>query len=379
MPAVMPGRAAAEEQAPGPSGAPYLPRHHKAGRLIAVVIPGHNEAEYIARTLEGVLGQSRRPDSVTVMCDNCTDNTAEVAARFAGVTVMHSVANTHRKSGALNQALDSITADMDGDDLVVCMDADTIIDVDLLRNAERHMEDDGRLAAVSSNHLISDFDTHHYITLMQAMEYERDRRFVGRRKGRYGCMTGMAAMYRVAALRDVRAVHGTFYNEDNWTEDWYLTMALKHLRQWRMIRPQDCLAATVPVPTISLLITQRVRWARGYLQTLRQFGVTRWTLLPWIKQLGLLWSVTARVLIFWLLWLSRGHLTAMWMTPVFILFIADAVNTSHKAGWRAVAAAIFFPLEIAYAWIITAAIITGYFRELTGIGADAEHFKRVRR
>jgi cellulose synthase/poly-beta-1,6-N-acetylglucosamine synthase-like glycosyltransferase len=378
----MPVNAATPEtaagHAPGPSGTPYLPRHHKPGRQVTVIIPAHDEGKYIARTLEAVLGQSRRPDAVIVMCDNCTDDTADVASRFAGVTVMHSVGNTHRKSGALNQALNVVVRTLDEDDLVVCMDGDTIIDADLLRNAERHMEADPRLAACSSNHLISEFDTRHYIPLMQAMEYERDRRFVGRRKGRYGCMTGMAAMYRVKALVEVRDKHGTFYNEDNWTEDWYLTMALKHMRHWNMIRPQDCLAATVPVPTTSMLVTQRIRWARGYLQTLRQFGLTRWTLLPWAKQLGLAWSLIARVLFFWLLWLSRGHLSAMWMAPVLVLFIADAVNTSHRAGWRAVAAAICFPLEIWYAWVITYAILVGYFRELFRIGTDAEHFKRVR-
>jgi cellulose synthase/poly-beta-1,6-N-acetylglucosamine synthase-like glycosyltransferase len=351
---------------------------YRQPRRIAVVIPAHDEARYIARTLKAVLGQSRPPDMVIVMCDNCTDDTAGIAGAFPGVTVMHSVGNKYRKAGGLNQTLDVLVPTLDADDCVVCMDADTIIDIDLLRNAERHIAGDRQLAAVSSNHLISEFDTKHYIPLMQAMEYERDRRFVGRRKGRYGCMTGMAAMYRVRALREVKAEHGSFYNEDNWTEDWYLTMALKHMRHWRMIRPQDCMAATVPVPTAALLVTQRIRWARGYLQTLRQFGLTRWTLVPWAKQLGLVWSVAARVLFFWLLFVSRHHLTSMWMIPVLVLFIADAVNTSHRAGWRAIVAAVCFPSEIWYAWLITYAIVVGYFRELFRIGTGAEHFKRVR-
>jgi hypothetical protein len=80
---------------------------------------------------------------------------------------------------------------------------------------------------------------------------------------------------------------------------------------------------------------------------------------------------------FYLLFLSRHHLLAWWMLPIFILFTADAVNTSYRAGWRAVAAAICFPLEIFYAWLITAAIFTGYFRELFHVGS-ASHFKRVR-
>lgn len=347
-------------------------------RSVTVIIPCHNEAEYIGRTIESVQGQRRPPDSIIVMCDKCEDDTAEVAGRYYGVTVMHSVDNTYLKAGALNQALHVATATLDPDDLVVCMDADTIIDHELIYNALRHFAEEGdRLAAVSSNHLISEFDTHRYIQLMQAMEYERDRRFVGRRKGRYGCMTGMAAMYRVRALYDIKAHYGNFYDEGNWTEDWFLTMALKHLG-WEMIRPQDCMAATVPVPTIGGLLTQRIRWARGYLETLRKFGFTRWTAVPWLKQLGLLWSTAARLLFFYLLFLSRHHLLAWWMLPVFILFTADAVNTSYRVGWRAVAAAVFFPSEIFYSWLITVAIFTGYFRELFHVGS-ADHFKRVRR
>ncbi len=62
---------------------------------------------------------------------------------------------------------------------------------------------------MSSNHLIKRHGT--MMELLQAMEYERDRRFIGRRKGRFGCMTGMAAMYRVAALRDVQRAYAEVY------------------------------------------------------------------------------------------------------------------------------------------------------------------------
>ncbi len=89
--------------------------------------------------------------------------------------------------------------------------------------------------------------------------------------------------------------------------------------------------------------------------------------------------MTARLAFFYLLYLSCGHLLALWMLPVLILFVADAVNTTHRAGWRAIVAAVLFPVEIYYAWLLTAAIATGYFRELFHVGQDAEHFKRVRR
>jgi cellulose synthase/poly-beta-1,6-N-acetylglucosamine synthase-like glycosyltransferase len=45
---------------------------------------------------------------------------------------------TGRKAGALNAALDIVLPQLDADDLVVCMDADSTIHLDLLVNAEAH-------------------------------------------------------------------------------------------------------------------------------------------------------------------------------------------------------------------------------------------------
>jgi poly-beta-1,6-N-acetyl-D-glucosamine synthase len=288
------------------------------------------------------------------------------------VMALHGI--TGRKAGALNAALNALLPSLDDDDLVVCMDADTVIHAELLQNAERHFTEDSGLGAVSSNHLIKRFGT--VIEVLQAMEYERDRRFIGRRKGRYGCMTGMAAMYKVAALRDVKRLYGEVYDPDNWTEDWKLTIALKHLR-WGMVRPQDCLATTVPVSTVKGLFVQRQRWARGYIQTLSQFGLTRWTAIPWAKQAGLVWSVVSRVVLLYLLWTVRGHLLSLWGLPVFAILMADSVNTAHKAGWRATLLALAFPVEMLYAWLITAAITSGYWKQLTKTG-KTDTWKMVR-
>ena len=72
-------------------------------RLTALV-PAHDEALTIAATLESLRGQSRPPDRIVVVADNCTDDTAEIA-RQHGAEVFTTVNNTHKKAGALNQAL----------------------------------------------------------------------------------------------------------------------------------------------------------------------------------------------------------------------------------------------------------------------------------
>ena len=46
---------------------------------IVVLVPAHNEAAGIARTIQSLRMQSRAPDEITVVCDNCTDGTEAVA------------------------------------------------------------------------------------------------------------------------------------------------------------------------------------------------------------------------------------------------------------------------------------------------------------
>jgi len=49
---------------------------------ISVIIPTYNESATILKTLERVFGQTRKPDEV-LLVDDSTDNTPEVAAKFA--------------------------------------------------------------------------------------------------------------------------------------------------------------------------------------------------------------------------------------------------------------------------------------------------------
>ena len=71
---------------------------------IVALLPAHNEAESIAATLRALKAQTRVSDLVIVICDNCTDATAQIA-RADGATVWNTSGNTRKKAGALNYAL----------------------------------------------------------------------------------------------------------------------------------------------------------------------------------------------------------------------------------------------------------------------------------
>jgi hypothetical protein len=62
--------------------APFRIDDHTVMRLprITVLIPAHNEAATIAQTIRSLRGQTLPVASITVVCDNCTDDTAAVAA-----------------------------------------------------------------------------------------------------------------------------------------------------------------------------------------------------------------------------------------------------------------------------------------------------------
>ena len=113
---------------------PLSPRHVMAetrgvfhGEVtLTVLVPAHNEAQGIAATLTSLTAQSRSPERIIVVADNCTDDTVAIARR-CGAEVIESVDNVHKKAGALNQALARILPTQGENDLVMVMDADTVL------------------------------------------------------------------------------------------------------------------------------------------------------------------------------------------------------------------------------------------------------------
>lgn len=90
--------------------------------LLAVLIPAHNEASGIQRTLETIQPQLRAGDRLIVVADNCTDSTAELA-RSLGATVLERQNLQQRGKGyALDYGLAYLCQDPPA--LVCLFDAD---------------------------------------------------------------------------------------------------------------------------------------------------------------------------------------------------------------------------------------------------------------
>lgn len=85
----------------------------------AVIIPCHNYGEYLRDAIESVLSQTFPASEIVVVLDGCTDNSAQIAAEFAGRGVQAVTVNCHDPYLARRAGFYATKAP-----LVCCLDAD---------------------------------------------------------------------------------------------------------------------------------------------------------------------------------------------------------------------------------------------------------------
>ena len=110
--------------------------------VISVIVPARNESAVIARTLKTMIDGALQGElEVIVVCNGCSDDTAEIARRI-GLPVRVIETESAGKSHALNlgdQAARSFPR--------IYVDADVIIPIGGVRILARHLSRDGILAA----------------------------------------------------------------------------------------------------------------------------------------------------------------------------------------------------------------------------------------
>jgi cellulose synthase/poly-beta-1,6-N-acetylglucosamine synthase-like glycosyltransferase len=324
--------------------------------VITVLIPAHNEELSLPHTLASLTAQTRPPDRIIVVADNCTDGTVKIA-RDLGHQVIESVNNTHRKAGALNQTLAQILPEMGRQDVVMVMDADSQINKTFLESAADYFQKFPSLDAVGGvfygepgSGLLGQF---------QRNEYFRYSDQIRRRSGRVFVLTGTASLFRsdaLIAVAESRGVHipgehGQVYDTAALTEDNELTIALKTLG-CPMISPPECVVTTEIMPTWRNLWIQRLRWQRGAVENLGAYGFTRTTMRYWGQQIGIAYGTIAlfsAMAISLFMFLAEDQF--VWYTfwvGAGLIFSFERIWTVKKGGRSAILLALpVFP-EIAF-------------------------------
>jgi cellulose synthase/poly-beta-1,6-N-acetylglucosamine synthase-like glycosyltransferase len=321
--------------------------------MIVALLPAHNEAAGIANAVRSLQEQTLPPDSIIVIADNCNDNTAELALE-AGALVFETRGNTAKKAGALNQALQELECPADA--LVLVMDADSALDPEFLSTASARLAK-GDVAAVGGTFYGQPGGG--LVGFFQRAEYGRYARDVARLKGKVLVLTGTATLFKISTLREVSAARGSalpgekgrVYDTRVLTEDNELTLAILHLGH-SIVSPLGCRLTTEVMPTWKALAQQRLRWKRGAIENLVDYGLTRITLRYWLRQvmslLGVL--VTAAYLasiLYAVLFVGHLQLSPFWLAASGV-FALERVVTVRSRGWLHMAVAVPLVIEMFY-------------------------------
>ena len=322
--------------------------------LVLALIPAHNEETNIAEAIHHLDEQESPPDLIVVCADNCTDGTVPTALA-AGAHVIETVRNLHKKAGALNQALDQVLPELGDDDAVLVMDADSFLAPTFLAEAQRYLSDGvGGVGGVFTGRSGGG-----YVGMLQRNEYARYARDVDRRRGRVLVLTGTATLFSAQTLRKVVQARAEgrlpgaaqVYDTKVLTEDNELTLALLHLG-YKVISPKGARLTTEVMESWGDLYRQRLRWKRGALENLHDYGFTRVTASYWLRQLvtflGVLVTTIYLASLTWSLSVNRSlHLQPVWMAVTGV-FVTERVVTVRSRGLRQMILAATLTAEMAF-------------------------------
>jgi len=340
---------------------------------IVALMPAHNEADCVADTLAALKRQTAHVDRLVVVADNCTDDTAQIAAA-AGAEVLVTQGNEDRKAGALNYALSTLLPGLDDEDFIFIQDADTIVVPEFISLARACMAADPRIV-VSGRYACK--AEHGLIGMLQRNEFARDGRRINRRRNRTHIMVGTSTFFPVRVLRHVSRArasgelpgHGFIYLTDSITEDFELTIAVKSLGYITM-SPAGCDAITDVMNTVAKLWHQRIRWMRGGIEDLRRYGWSKVTRGFIFRQGVILFGIAALLLYVSVLLLSYFtigsiHISRPWLM-FSCVFVVDRVVQVRRAGKLAMLVSALMVVELVYDLFQQAVYVTAAYKAFRG-------------
>lgn len=282
-------------------------------RIIALV-PAHNEEEQLGVMLQSLKNQTHPVDKVVVILDNCTDGTEAVALSY-GAEVFTTVNNTHKKAGALNQALHLC----EGYDYIFDGDADTLLDPHFIARALAVISGDPTIGAVSCREGIKTYSdlsrSQRFIyAVVRNQRYKWDTDRMESRSGNTQIVVGPAGLFKTEA---VMVCDG--WRNESLTEDAAISYDLR-LAGYRTVLGKQCYAYSDSPLNLRELWRQRVRWSRGY----QDIKARPWSRPMLSAKFQLLLERTYLIwLVLWMAALVTGHIRwdSVWILPIFVMVV----------------------------------------------------------
>jgi cellulose synthase/poly-beta-1,6-N-acetylglucosamine synthase-like glycosyltransferase/peptidoglycan/xylan/chitin deacetylase (PgdA/CDA1 family) len=224
---------------------------------VSVIVPAFNEKDTIAATVGTIAASTHPTVEIIVVDDQSTDATAATVEEFG----IENVRVVRVPSGGKATALNTGVA-LARHDLIVMVDADTIVDPDALHEIVQPFADPD-VGAVAGNVKVG--NQRRLLGRWQHIEYVIGFSLDRRLYDAMGCIPtipGALGAFRRTALQDVGGL-----STDTLAEDTDLTMAILRAG-WRVVYQETAKARTEVPTTVRQLSQQRYRWSYGTMQAM---------------------------------------------------------------------------------------------------------------
>jgi cellulose synthase/poly-beta-1,6-N-acetylglucosamine synthase-like glycosyltransferase/peptidoglycan/xylan/chitin deacetylase (PgdA/CDA1 family)/spore germination protein YaaH len=224
---------------------------------VSVVVPAFNEEKVICKTINSILRSNYKHFDVIVVDDGSQDNTYQcLVENFACNSRVSIFRKTNAgKAQALNYGIKKSDAE-----IIVTLDADTLLHPNAIANLVRHFADP-TIAAVAGNAKVG--NRINILTRWQALEYITSQNLERRAFGLLNCISVVPGA--IGAWRRELILLAGGYESDTLAEDADLTLRLLRLG-YKITCEAEAIALTEAPDNIHGFLKQRFRWMFGTLQ-----------------------------------------------------------------------------------------------------------------
>lgn len=227
--------------------------------FVSIVIAAYNEEKVITKTIKSILQCDYKNIEIIAVDDGSKDNTSGIIRKefSSDDRVRLIVKENGGKSSAVNRGFKEAKGD-----IIVALDADTIIAKDAVSLLIRHFSDKN-IAAVSGNVKVG--NVHNLLTLWQHVEYVTGFNLERRAFAELNCITvvpGAIGAWRKQAVEKLG-----YFKDDTLAEDTDITLSLLE-KGYKIAYEEKAYAYTESPDDFKSFIKQRFRWSYGTLQCL---------------------------------------------------------------------------------------------------------------
>lgn len=239
--------------------------------MVSILIPAYNEELVIERCLESVIRSKYRKIETFVVSDHSKDKTEHLVRRFIADHPEHNIRLiTRRQNQGKAKALNYVLQNYELGELVMTLDADSLLTPTTVGNAVAYFVDDSVVGVAANVRIIEDPSVLNLLQLFEYMVAYRTKKFYSVAKAEF-IIGGVGSVYRYDTIKEFG-----YYDALSVTEDIGLSMKIMAAdsKNIRLVYGSDVIAYTESVQDVRGLFRQRYRWKYGMLQNLFNYSRT---------------------------------------------------------------------------------------------------------